>query len=181
MTDPRIERTRRHVLDTARRVLREKNDTPLTFTTLANEAQVSRRTLYTHWGSIDRVISDAVDVAPTFTDYDPSEHTVRERLEFYFSEVRSTLNEPVTRLALVTLMGQSGRDSSSSDTLEEISQNSFDQFQLIVGPLSRDSFAEFVGPLFLSQFLLQSAASDELIAILVERGLRLIPPAGNPG
>ncbi len=60
MADPRIQRTRDHVLGVVRRMLATPSDVPLTFTSLAAEAEVSRRTLYTHWGTIDRLIAEAV-------------------------------------------------------------------------------------------------------------------------
>ena len=60
MTDPRIERTRVHVLTVTRRMLAQRTGEPLSFSRLAQEAQVSRRTLYTHWGTVERVIGEAV-------------------------------------------------------------------------------------------------------------------------
>lgn len=58
MPDPRIARTRLHVLTVLRRLL-AGNGEEITLSTLATEAQVSRRTLYTHWGTVESAVAEA--------------------------------------------------------------------------------------------------------------------------
>jgi AcrR family transcriptional regulator len=63
MADPRVTRTRIHVLN----VLREMLDHPgesITFSSLALSARVSRRTLYTHWGTVESAVAEAAFGAP---------------------------------------------------------------------------------------------------------------------
>jgi AcrR family transcriptional regulator len=58
--DPRIQRTKDHVLAAAVDLLNRAEE-PLNFATLAAAAQVSRKTLYNHWGSIEALIIDTFD------------------------------------------------------------------------------------------------------------------------
>ena len=58
MPDPRILRTRVHILEVLRELLARPGE-EITFTTLALRARVSRRTLYTHWGTVEAAVADA--------------------------------------------------------------------------------------------------------------------------
>ena len=58
MPDPRILRTRLHILDVLRDMLSRPGEA-ITFSSIAVAAQVSRRTLYTHWGSVETAVADA--------------------------------------------------------------------------------------------------------------------------
>ena len=59
MSDPRITRTKQHVLGVLR-VLLEKDGEEITLSSLAAEARVSRRTIYTHWGTIETAVAEAL-------------------------------------------------------------------------------------------------------------------------
>jgi AcrR family transcriptional regulator len=146
VTDPRIERTRHHVLETARQMLATHGTEPLTFTTLAARARVSRRTLYTHWGSIEKVISDAVTLRASEKPVDLSALEPRDRLRRFLESVRTGLGDPVTRVALASLMNRS----------------------------TRDVYLQLVGPIFFAEFFDAEPASDALIDSLIDRGSQLL-------
>ena len=58
MADPRITRTKEHVLTVVHELLQQPG-AEITFSTIALAAKVSRRTLYTHWGTVEAVVADA--------------------------------------------------------------------------------------------------------------------------
>ena len=58
MVDPRIARTRTHVLTVLNQLLQVPGN-QITLSTLADAAQVSRRTIYTHWGTVEAAVADA--------------------------------------------------------------------------------------------------------------------------
>ncbi len=58
MPDPRILRTHLHILDVLRELLSHPGEL-ITFSSLALAARVSRRTLYTHWGTLEMAVADA--------------------------------------------------------------------------------------------------------------------------
>src|SRR6187431_2238601 len=111
MPDPRIERTRVHVLTTARALLAERNGEPLTFSRLAEAAQVSRRTLYTHWGSVERVIADAATFQPSVMPHDLAGLSKRELLTHLIESVRDRLADPVSHVAVTSLVAQASMDA----------------------------------------------------------------------
>ena len=174
MTDPRIQRTRLHVLETARQMLAARSSEPFTFTTLAAHAQVSRRTLYTHWGSIEKVISDAVTLRAAEELADLGDLVPRERLRLFLESVRAGIGDPVTRVALASLMNQSSHDEGAARSLTEMATTRMEHFRATVGEIDENAYLQLVGPIFFAEFLNGRPASDELIDTLVERGTDLV-------
>lgn len=173
MPDPRIERTRNHVLTTARRLLGELRE-PLTFTNLAAAAQVSRRTLYVHFGTVEKVISEALSIGDLDDAFDPAGLTLRQRLEEFLTHVRSTMSTPVTRVAMATLVNRAVHDDSAAAELRSLSEAQLTQFRELVGPISPDDYANLVGPIVYSQWVANEPASEALLRGLVERGISTI-------
>jgi AcrR family transcriptional regulator len=174
MSDPRVQRTRLHVLNTAREMLGERSGEPLTLTSLATRAQVSRRTLYTHWGTIERVISDAVTLHENSDGLSPDGLSPRERLEIFLGTIRERLHDPVTNVALATLIHQAAQDDAAAEPLAALGAWPIDAFTDAVAPVTRDQYLQIVGPLFLSEFVMREPASDALLAKLVQTGLDLL-------
>jgi AcrR family transcriptional regulator len=172
VTDPRIERTRRHVLETARQMLAIRGSEPFTFTTLAARARVSRRTLYTHWGSIEKVISDAVTLRASQEPVDLSALEPLDRLRRFLESVRSAIGDPVTRVAFASLMNRSSHDAALS--LAEIAATRIDHLRAAIGDIDHDIYLQLVGPIVFAEFFDAEPASDALIDSLVDRGSHLL-------
>ncbi|MBK4347722.1 TetR/AcrR family transcriptional regulator [Lacisediminihabitans changchengi] len=160
MPDPRIQRTRDHVLATVRKLLAEPASTPLTFTILAAEAQVSRRTLYTHWGSIDRVISDAVSstFAGDASDFDGL--TTFERLNHFLVQVRDTMCDPVFAATVTMQMAKATRDPEAADSLREMNDAAIAEFRERVAPVTTQQYGAIVGPVFFAQLIARVPMTD---------------------
>ena len=167
-------RTQLHVLSTARRLLVERSGEPLNFTILAKEAQVSRRTLYTHWGTIERVISASVTALDTVELPDQSGLTPPEKLAAFLVAVRDSIADPVTAAALASLVGQAPQDDNAAASLAETTAARMDQFRERVAPITPEQFTALVGPLYFAQFVMRESASDELVEQLVARGTALL-------
>lgn len=155
-------------------MLSEPGRGPLTLTTLAAEGNVSRRTLYTHWGSIEKVISDAVTIEHSNESPSLEGLPARERLSLYLKGVRDAIGDPVTTAALATLMNEALHDDVSAQALGDMGKTRIGQFHEMVGPITLGQFAQLVGPIFISQFMIRTPVSDDLIAELVERGMDLL-------
>jgi AcrR family transcriptional regulator len=174
VTDPRIKRTREHVLRTAREMLAQPSGVPLTLSGLAAEAQVSRRTLYVHWGTIQKVISDAI------TNQDDLETRViengdpRAMLRSFLEEIRRFAADPVSNVALSTMLGQAAQDTDAAEILRSIGENGNARFVEILGTGTAEHYAELVGPILYCQFVQRTPASDELLDTLVDRGTELL-------
>ena len=59
MSDPRIARTKEHVLGVLRELMSRTGE-EITLSSLAAEARVSRRTIYTHWGTVECAVAEAM-------------------------------------------------------------------------------------------------------------------------
>lgn len=172
MPDPRIERTRLHVLTVVREVLEERSSTPLNFSTLATRAQVSRRTLYTHWGTIDRVISDAIDFPNIGFSAGSLALEPKDRLRDFLLNARSAIAQPLARVALSLLIAQSATDPTAAETMRSMMQDWVAQFREHLGSVTDDEFYQIVGPLFTAEFMAQTTASDDLVDFIVETASR---------
>ncbi|WP_213814234.1 TetR/AcrR family transcriptional regulator [Glaciihabitans sp. dw_435] len=175
MTDPRIARTRDHVLQTAIGMLAVPSGEPLTFSTLAAEAQVSRRTLYVHWGTMQQILSDIIGVRRTRIVVDPSENaSPRDILKEFLTALRNDLHEPVTALALTALLSQAAQDERAADIVLASSVGGTDEISSLLGPVTQLQLSLLIGPLFYSEFFLRTPASNAIVDDLVDTGMRTL-------
>ena len=174
MADPRIERTRMHVLTVTRQMLSERSGEPLTFSRLAEAAQVSRRTLYTHWGTVERVIGEAVALHTAEVTFDPTGLTPREILQQLLMSTRERLTDPVTHLALTSLVAQASTDDKAAESLAAMSTERLDEYNQLLGQINHDQYSQIVGPLFFNSIVLGEEISDDLIATQVECGMAVL-------
>ena len=167
MADPLIQRTKDHVLAVARRLLSEPSDVPLTFTTLAAEAQVSRRTLYTHWGTIDRVIAEAAteEFAPEDTDFSGLDLT--GRLCAFLRLVRNRLADPATSVAATGLVARAVHDPEAVDVLAAMVERGRGEFATHVTPITPEQYELIIGPLFHAEFFARSRMTDDQLDAMV--------------
>jgi AcrR family transcriptional regulator len=167
MADPRIQRTKDHVLAVARRLLSEPSDVPLTFTTLAAEAQVSRRTLYTHWGSIDRVIAEAATEEFAAEDTDFSGLDLTGRLCAFLRLVRNRLADPATSVAATGLVARAVHDPEAVEVLAAMVERGRGEFALHVAPITPEQYELIIGPLFHAEFFTRRRMTDDQLDAMV--------------
>jgi AcrR family transcriptional regulator len=168
MPDPRIQRTRDHVLGVVRIMLATPSDSPLTFTSVAAEAEVSRRTLYTHWGTIDRLIADAVSVVFDTDEAAIDELPVDDRLLFFLTLTRDRMAMPLTAAAFSMLMSRSLYDEGGVIALKEIGERGRELFERHVGPITQLQYELIVGPIFHAELMSKVGMTDDQIRELAE-------------
>lgn len=172
MPDPRIERTRVHVLSIARQMLVERSGDPLTFSRLAERAQVSRRTLYTHWGTIERVIAEAVSAPDPSSAIDVGGLTKRQILREILNATRERLTDPVTHVAITSLISQAALDNNAAEALALMGTARLEEHQELLGTtVNYRQYSKIVGPLFYSQLVLGEELTDEFLDEQVEVAL----------
>ncbi len=174
MPDPRIERTKAHVLKTAREMIAARSGEPLTFSRLADVAQVSRRTLYTHWGTVERLIGEAVTARGEEPEIVKDGFTDRQILRKLLERTRDRLTDPITHLAVAGLIGQASQSSDAQGTLADLGTARLGDYAAILGPITHEQYSRFVGPLYYSALVLGEPISDALIDDLVEQGLDIL-------
>ncbi len=155
-------------------MLAERSGEPLTFSRLAEVAKVSRRTLYTHWGTVERVIGEAIAMHSTEDDIDPIGLAPREVLASILGSVRARLADPVSHVALSSLVGQSAMDSRAAETLQNLAMSRLEDFRRFFGEVDAETYSQVVGPLFFSTMILGDVPSDDFMATIVDRGVELL-------
>ncbi len=161
-------------METAREMLAARTDEPFTFTTLAARARVSRRTLYTHWGSIEKVIRDVVALRAEDRPVDSPSLSPRDSLRQFLESMRAGIADPVTRFALAALMNQSSHDTDAARSFVDLAVTRTEHFRSSVAPVDQTTYAQLVGPILFAEFLGGEPASDELIDALVDRGVAIL-------
>lgn len=158
-------------------MLAEPSEIPLTFTSLSLEAQVSRRTLYTHWGSVDRIIADAISVV--FADDDDSFLSLPEdeRLHYFLRLTRDRMALPLTAMAFATLISRAVYSVEAADALLEISKRGKDAFIARVGPVTQLQYELVIGPIFHAAFISRVPLTDEQLTELALSSSRVLATA----
>ena len=174
MVDPRIERTKQHVLAAAARLLISEGAKPLTYAALARESTVSRRTIYHHWPTLDAVVAEVLarQLAERFTDLDGL--PLRERLTSFVESVRRGMDDPIESAALLTAVHDASRNDVASDLLQTIFRQRLTLFQMHVASISPDNFAQLIGPLFTQRLLFRAPISDDLVAAQITFGMSVL-------
>ncbi|GAA0963727.1 TetR/AcrR family transcriptional regulator [Kribbella koreensis] len=164
-TDPRIERTRQHVLACARALLLTEGAEAVTFSALARQARVSRNTLYRHWATPEQLLVDLTLEYYVMRVDDNESMTVPE----FLHGLRGNLSTSETASILTALIARAHRDESTSEALQHLAGRRKEALAAITGPLSDAQFAALVGPLFYQAFVargrLDDAFVDELISL----------------
>ncbi len=112
--DPRIERTRRTVLDAALRLLIERGYGELTIEAVASESGVAKSTIYRHWPSRVDLINDAfLELKPTLPV--PTEGSVRERLIAVLENLAQNVAASRWSACLPTLIDAAERDPAARE------------------------------------------------------------------
>ena len=174
MADPRIQRTKDHVLAVARTLLGEPSDVPLTFSSLAVAAQVSRRTLYTHWGSIDRVIADAATAEFTSEDTDFTGLDLSARVRAFLRLVRNRLADPATSVAAIGLVSRALHDPDATEQLKGMADRGRSEFAEYVGPISAEQYELIIGPLFHAEYFARRRMTDTQLDAMAPYAVALL-------
>jgi AcrR family transcriptional regulator len=181
MSDPRIERTRLHVVGVVRELLADGPSGKLNFSIVSEAARVSRRTLYTHWGDIEHLIGDAAaaPVSPREDDIDLSALSEVDRLRAFLLATRDSITDPIALVALGSLLSLVGQDQSAAETLAAMNAAQIDSFSARVAPIDEDRYIELVGPIIFAQLMLGRPISDDTLDDLVARGTSMLSLANS--
>jgi AcrR family transcriptional regulator len=164
--DPRVVRTRAHVLSHAGRLLAEGGPEALTFSRLSAEARVSRQTLYRYWASPAALAVDLVRdrVAPDHAVTGGPEQAVTA----FLTELRERLAEPGVSAAYSMLLTATDRHPEAVGVLDDVLDEARRILSRLVvdsiGCLDRPDFDLLVGPVLYSHFVARRPLSDTAIA-----------------
>lgn len=168
-TDPRVARTRQHVLAVARELLVEQGPAAFTFSTLAARAEVARKTLYRYWPAPEDLMADLIidrspeDVAPA--------RDVAEVLRDYLRGMRAALEDRATSAAYGFLMMTSATSPVAAGALREVVDYRRARINRRLAPLGRalgeERFYRLNGPLVSAHYVGRRPISDDLVEDVV--------------
>lgn len=165
--DPRVARTRAHVLATARTMLGERNAT-ITFSTLSVRAEVSRRTLYTHWGTIENLFAETV-LPKEKASLETAGLDLSQRLELFYRSFSDAVTSE-SAFGLPSASWASRHSESFSTEVVGIGSAVRAIFAERVAPITDDQYFLLVSPVLVAH-MRGMALPDSLIASLVELGI----------
>lgn len=168
--DPRIERTRTHVLGYARDLLSAGGPAAVTYTELAARARVTRQTLYRHWPTrealfVDLVLERAVHALPDGSG------TPEEIVGAFLRNLRAGMDDPSNANALTALIAQADHDPTSHTVLGSVVVDRRSALNDLLEPsgvtLDADQYARLCGPVLFQRFFAREPVTDRLIDHLV--------------
>jgi AcrR family transcriptional regulator len=164
--NPRVKRTKAHVLQVARELLLEVGPIDLTYTAVSARAGVTRQTLYRHWPTRERLLAELVLTGPDVAYPDPGSDARTVVTEFLTS-LRAGMNDPPTAAALMGLAAQADRDPDSATALAAIAEDRRAALNTLLRPtgtkVTKDEFAQLCGPVIYSQLIARRKVSTRLI------------------
>ncbi|MFJ2821876.1 TetR/AcrR family transcriptional regulator [Streptomyces toxytricini] len=173
--NPRVQRTRARILTVARRVLAEVGPTALTYSLLAERAQVTRQTLYRHWPTREAMLADVMLESGDAAGYPTPGTNPREVLTAYLHSLRQGLADTATASALMTLAAQADRDADADQALARISQDRHQALNELLAPsgiqMTADEFTLLIGPVMFRRFLDRQPLTDTYIDTVVTHWL----------
>jgi AcrR family transcriptional regulator len=155
-SDPRVDRTREHVLKCARELLLAEGAQAVTFSSLARQARVSRSTLYRHWADPGQLLLEVM--LAHYVTQAGAEST--QSVPSFLRAVRDNLSKPETVEALTALVAQAQRDPGTVQALQALAEARQENLATITGPLSDARFAAIVGPLFYQVLIARRPVDD---------------------
>jgi AcrR family transcriptional regulator len=173
--NPRVERTKRHVLTAARDLLSERGPLDLTYTAISDRSGVTRQTLYRHWPTREALLADLVLTSPDVA-YPTGSGDARTILTEFLTSLRAGMSDPPTAAALMTLAAQADRDDGSDGALVAIVADRRQALNALLGHtghhIEHDDFARLCGPVIYQQLIARRTATDDLIAHTVGAWLK---------
>ncbi len=168
--DPRVRRTRQHVLAVTRELLNERQGV-LTFSQVAERAGVARQTLYKHWGTVESLIVDTIVIGRigTYADYDGLD--VEQRAQLFFGRLVLEVDRGMAA-AVAAIISVKGYEQDSRDAYERLDRNFYEMFRSLVAPVNHDQFIQLVAPI-LYLVMAGSPVHAALLDSLAERTVML--------
>jgi len=161
--DPRMDRTRQHVLACAREILLAHGVDAVIYSEIGRVARVSRNTLYRHWPTREQLLADLT--LSYYADQEGEAPAVKSVADFLRS-VRGNLDEPGSAKSLGLLISRADHDPAIAQALRQVAQFRQEELSQVTGPLTDAEFALIIGPLLFQAMIARRPVTDEFLAEL---------------
>ncbi|MCS7483160.1 TetR/AcrR family transcriptional regulator [Umezawaea endophytica] len=164
--DPRVQRTKSHVLALTRMLLADGGPTAVTYQELSKQARVTRQTLYRHWPTREALF---VDLALEHAEagMPDGSGSAEDVVAAFLFGLRDGMNDPASAAPLTTLIAYADSDKGCAAALREIATNRRSALNVLLAPLgahlTAEEYATLCGPVLFQRFLTRTPASDDLL------------------
>ncbi|MFD9701441.1 TetR/AcrR family transcriptional regulator [Lentzea sp. NPDC059081] len=164
--DPRVQRTKSHVLALARTLLADGGPTAVTYQELSTQARVTRQTLYRHWPTREALFVDlALEHAES--GMPDGSGSAEEIVAAFLFGLRDGMNDPASAAPLTTLIACADSDQGCAAALREIVANRRSALNALLAPrgahLTAEEYATLCGPVLFQRFLARTPATDDFL------------------
>ncbi|GLW07427.1 TetR family transcriptional regulator [Microtetraspora sp. NBRC 13810] len=172
--NPRVQRTRAHALAVARSLLPEVGPTGLTYTLLAERADITRQTLYRHWPTRAALLFDLILEGPD-VGYPQPGTDLRTVAIAWLTSLAAGLNVPAARIAVPAVAAEADRDPDSAQALVEIGTDRRAALNKLLEPSGRqiteDEYTLLYAPVLARLYFDRREVTEEFIEAVVTRWL----------
>jgi AcrR family transcriptional regulator len=169
--DPRVTRTRAHVLAIAREILLESGPSGLTYSSLSQRSKVTRQTLYRHWPTRQALLADLVLAGPE-ADYPEPGDNPRDVVVAFLTSFKTGLAFPARAAALLALAADAAHDPESRAAIDGVAADRRRALNALLAPSGRvihaDEFAGLCGPIMFRAFFSRGKVTRRLIEQVVD-------------
>jgi AcrR family transcriptional regulator len=178
VSNPRVQRTRAHVLAVARELLPEVGPIGLTCTLLAERADVTRQTVYRHWPNRAELLLDLILEGPDFGGYPEPGSDMRAVTTAWLKSLRDGIREPATRAAFLAVTANADHDPDGAKALAGLIGDRRAALNSLLEPsglqISDDEFTLLYGPLLARLLVDRHEATDAFIDAVVAHWLAAV-------
>jgi AcrR family transcriptional regulator len=175
LSNPRVQRTRNHVLTIARDLLPQVGPAGLSYAVLAERAGVTRQTLYRHWPTRAALLFDLILEGPDLGTYPEPGTDVRAVATAWLKSLRAGVSIPAMRIAGLAVTAQADHDPESAQALVRISQDRHAALNKLLEPagiqIDDDEYTLLYGPVLARLFLERGEVTDKFIDTVVTQWL----------
>lgn len=168
--NPRVRRTKSHVLAVARETLAEMGPAALTYTALGARSGVTRQTLYRHWPTREALLTEIVLTAPDVSYPHPGTDPSTVLTE-YLQSLRAGMSDLSTAAALTSLAAHASTDPASNIALGAIVADRRAALNALLidaeCEVDASDFARLAGPVIFQCLIARAEPTDSFIQVLV--------------
>ena len=179
--NPRVQRTRDHILAAARELLSAAGPAGLTYSLLAERAGVTRQTLYRHWPTRSGLLADMI-LEGNVGDYPEPGTDPAAVAAAWLASLRVGMLDPARRAAILAVTAQADTDPDSAEALAWLMADRLAALNDLLKPsgvkVAPEEYPLVYGPVMARILFDREAATDDFIESVVAHWLagKTAPP-----
>jgi AcrR family transcriptional regulator len=176
--NPRVRRTRDHILAAARELLSTAGPAGLTYSLLAERAGVTRQTLYRHWPSRSGLLVDMILEGSEGGYPEPGTDPAAVAAA-WLASLRAGMRDPARRAVVLAVTAQADTDPDSAEALARLMADRLDALNDLLKPsgvqVRPEEYALLYGPVLARMLFEREEVTDDFIAAVVAHWLAAGP------